>query len=331
MRNLFNSIQLFFITFIIVSLTACGGSGNDDSSDNTETPTSTTATLSGIVATGAALQGTVEAVNIAGDSSGAVTINPDGSYTLTIPEGAPYMLQATSSDMATVLYSYAEAAGIANVTSLTSLAMFDAYENGDLNALFENWATTTERPTDETIEAARDVVVANFATLFESYTSGNEDFFTTEFQADGTGIDAVMDALSINLDLSTGEITINGDNGTISYDSDIDTSAIAQMFEGEWVLTVAGTVTANGITTDIPSTTVSGVEAPQAGSTAVISSVIESQYAGIEDLNLTLVSESDNEIIYDLTGTMTTQVAVEELGQTIPVTATYNLRLTYTQ
>lgn len=333
MQHLFNNIRLFLLAFFLVSLSACGGSSSSDSSDSTdtETPTSSTATLSGVVATGAALQGTVEAVNASGVSSGAVTINADGSYTLTIPEGAPYMLQASSSDLATILYSYAEAAGIANVTSLTTLAMFEAHDNGDLEALFQDWASTAERPTDEEIEEARDVVIANFSTLFQSLASLNEDFFTEEFEADGTGIDAVMDALSINIDLETGVVTVSGENGEIAFDSDIDTSAIAEAFDGEWTLTVTGTVTANNITTDVPSTTVSGVDAPEGGNTAVISNAIENEFEGIEDITFTLVSETSNQIIYDLTGTVNTQVEVEQTGQTVTVTATYDLRYTYTR
>lgn len=334
MQHILNSIRLFSLAFFFAALSACGGSSSSSDSSastDTDTPTSSTATLSGVVATGAALQGTVEAVNASGVSSGAVTINADGSYTLTIPEGAPYMLQATSSDFATILYSYAEAAGIANVTSLTSLAMFEAHDKGDLEALFQSWASTAQRPTDEEIEAARDVVIANFSTLFQSHTTLNEDFFTTEFEADGTGIDAVMDALSININLETGVVTVTGENGDISFDSNIDTSIIGETFDGEWTLTVTGSVTANNVTTDVPSTTIEGVDAPEGGNTEVISSVIENQYEGIQDLTFTLVSESSNQIIYDLTGSVSTQVEVEQTGQTVSVTATYNLRYTYTR
>ncbi len=330
MNQLMKSVSVFCLTVLLM---ACGGGGSDGngSSQDQADSAGATATLNGVVATGAPLSGTVEAVNAQGKSSGAVTIDADGSYTLTVEEGAPYMLKATSSDMATVLYSYAEQAGLVNVTSLTSLALFEAYENGDLEELFNEWASTVDRPTEEEIEQAQAVIVANFEDIFSNYEAMGEDFFTGEFEANGEGIDAVMDELSITINMDSGDVTVTGPSGELTFNPDIDTSGITDQLSGEWTLVVTGEVTANGITTSVPETTVEGIDAPEGGNTALLTSYIESQYPGIEELTITLVSESDNEIVYDISGTVSTEMDVEETGGTVSVVASYDLRYTYTR
>ncbi|MBF0220251.1 MAG: hypothetical protein HQL49_12105 [Gammaproteobacteria bacterium] len=228
---------LLAASFIL--LNACGSSDDSDdssaatsstpASSDATTPAASTptapestaakmATISGTVAVGAPLVGTVQGVNAAGKTSDYATINSDGSYTLTVAEGAPYMLKATSSDMMEILYSYAEQAGVANITPLTNLAIYEAYDRGNLDTLFAQWSADSNRPdSDEVSEAATNVAM-NFQNEFsgEKIAAGY-NFFTTQFAADGSGIDAVLDAIDITIDMSNGSVMVKGQNGEMNY------------------------------------------------------------------------------------------------------------------
>ena len=110
-------------------ITACGG-GSGDTATGVQPPTppvTTSVTLTGVVARGAALAGAAVSAKCAANT-GTATSGTGGDYTLTVTAGVfPCVVQATSSDAATVLHSVATAntaggtTASANITPLTEL------------------------------------------------------------------------------------------------------------------------------------------------------------------------------------------------------------------
>ncbi len=181
------------------------------SSDST--PASTT--LSGTAATGAPIDGTVTVK----DAKGAevdITTGTNGSFSLNVAGmTAPFLLKIMPSDGTATLYSYATEIGqTVNLTPTTNLAMFIASGNVDLDAMYAAWDGTAV--TAAQVATAEGTVRANLITQMEAagLDVASYDLFTTAFTADGTGIDGVLDDLSIVVDAGTGSFTFTDAAGT---------------------------------------------------------------------------------------------------------------------
>jgi hypothetical protein len=218
-------ILLIVLMGVICLIEGC----NDDS--NSDTP-QVSIQLSGVAAAGAPLMdAAVTAVNIYGQTAGPAKANADGTYSLTVVEGAPYLLKAYSKKSNTTLFSYAPKAGTANITPLTNLALFVAAGlDTNLESLYKTWKKASI-PESEVMTSIR-TVNANLADI---YTSNHVDadtynFLNTPFTANGKGIDGVLDALEITLDPEGASIdqavNIFVKNGTdIIFDPNVNISS----------------------------------------------------------------------------------------------------------
>ena len=142
-------------------LAACN---DDDPKTNSSTPTAPAiemAKIEGVAATGKPFVGKVEVVNAQGKKSSAVAINADGTFSVDVPKGAPYLIRAFNDNSADTLYSYAVAAGYANVTQLTTAALYDANSQLNLADLYTAWAEKVSQVTEEKVLQAAKEVVAN--------------------------------------------------------------------------------------------------------------------------------------------------------------------------
>lgn len=220
---LFRRKLLSFLSIIILlsTLAACGGSDSD--------PSATERYLSGTAAKGAAIVGTVTAVDANGVTATA-TIGTDGSFQVQVTGlVAPFMLQAEPSNGSDpVQYSFAAALGdVANITPLTSLALYLANGNADPASLFNGWGSSASDLT-AAIQAQQAIVNANLEAA--GLLSGNGlantfNFFTQEFNANGQGLDAVLDSLTV--DLSSGvSVSVSGNSG-FNFNVSIDTSGFS--------------------------------------------------------------------------------------------------------
>ncbi|MDH0031810.1 MULTISPECIES: carboxypeptidase regulatory-like domain-containing protein [unclassified Acinetobacter] len=196
----------------VVMVAGCNDDDNS-SSNNSGQQQTTTEKLTGTAATGAALAGAnIEVVNKNGTTK-SVVAGTDGKFSIDVEKGAPYLLKATkgTGESQITLYSYASAAGNVNVTQLTTqaiLAANKADETRDYNSLAEiytNWAKLAKDSTTDEINTAIDKaakeVVANLKTVFDASvdtTKGYPNIFKTEFNADSTGLDKVLDQVKIN-------------------------------------------------------------------------------------------------------------------------------------
>ena len=226
-HSVFHIFSITIVTVVLaLSLTACGGSSNND--DNP--PGGATTTLSGTVATGAPFAGTLNITGSAGELVQSVVIAADGSYSADITGlTAPFMLQAIPTDATQAsLYSYAAAANtIANVSQLTTLALFMANGNADLATYYAAWASSAAAFAQQALLSAQAAVNANLATLLQA--NGLDyltyDFLTTAFTASSTGIDAVLDNTTVDLGGGNIAVSVAGD-ASFSFDPNIDISAI---------------------------------------------------------------------------------------------------------
>jgi hypothetical protein len=201
-----------------VLLAACGGgSGSGGGS---------AAGLSGVAASGAAVDGTVYVV----DSNGVevnVPVNPDGTFSVSVRGMAPpFMLKVVPNGAGATLYSFVSRSNATiNVTPLTTLTLY-LTSNFDLEALYTTWSSNTGMLDDASIEAWQEIINANLAALF----AGNGidatfyDFMSVYFNTDGTGIDGVLDALNINIDYLNDLFSVEINSTPLVFDSAIDTS-----------------------------------------------------------------------------------------------------------
>lgn len=192
-------------------------------------------TIQGTAAAGLAIaSGTVQVTNANGDVA-STTTSSTGTFSIEIPAVAPYMLKVTTQDGETTLYSWAGTAGTTNITTLTNLATYVAAGGEDLASAFESWAATYGEITQEEVEKAIATINANFEdVLTAAGLTTSVNFFSESFNADGSGIDAVMDSLVITIDTQSGHtgatlnesIVITVNDQTATFNVNIDTTGI---------------------------------------------------------------------------------------------------------
>lgn len=214
-------------------LAGCGG--GDDDPPTGGGGAGPTATLTGLAATGAAIpNAVVTGVNAQGQT---VTVNTgaDGSFTIVIPEGAPYGLKVTDA-AGNTWYSYAPAAGRANITPLTTLALSQAASGKPLADVLTAWAS--QAPTADQVLAAAAVVNANLQAVMRGKgvdpTTLNP--FTATFSANGQGLDAVLDAMRVRFSCTATACTqtIEGPSGEllVSWNANISTAGFTLSWSG---------------------------------------------------------------------------------------------------
>lgn len=227
--------HLALVSGLAVLLAACGGSDDDDDTTGGTPPPVTTANITGVAAVGAAIpNATVTGINVRGETVTATT-GADGSFSLTINEGAPYGLKVTDA-AGNTWYSYAQAAGRANLTPLTTLALSQAAGNRPLADVLAAWASSA--PTAEQVLAAAATVNANLASVMRaaSVDPSATNIFTQTFSANGQGLDAVLDAMRVSFSCSANSCTqlINSPSGEVlvTWNANISTIGFTVSWSG---------------------------------------------------------------------------------------------------
>lgn len=186
-------------------LVACGGSP----SESTPVPGgSSSLSLSGVVAKGAALAGATVTANCAAGTATPVTASGTGTYTLTITGGVlPCVLQATGTgaDAGLVLHSVATGSGssaTSNITPVTELLV--AQLTGQDPAAFMTAADATSlnsTVTTTNLNAAKTEVIATLtAAGLDTTALASADMVSGTLAAGtGAGYDGVLDALGVAL------------------------------------------------------------------------------------------------------------------------------------
>lgn len=193
-------------------LAACGGSPSDSPAPAPAPSTPASITLTGVVAKGAALAGAAVTTKCA-TGTGTATSSSTGGYTITITGGVlPCVLEATSSDAATVLHSVATAtagstAATANITTLTELLVAElAGQNPTAYMAGLSTASLSTTVTTATVSTAQAGVVSTLtAAGIDTSAIGNMVSGTLVAASTGTtgnAYDLVLDNLLASLTAS---------------------------------------------------------------------------------------------------------------------------------
>ena len=220
---------------VIGSVVLMGCSGGSSSGSNSESDVVAGAQLSGTAAKGAPIEGFVYVkdaqgveVNAGTDSEGKFTISLDGMQ-------GPYMIKVVANDDSLTMYSFAADEGVANATPLTNLALFLATDKANLEAIYDNWDGTT---IDESaLGEAQAVIKTNLAAkmVSEGVDVEDYDFIKEPFDADSSGIDAVLDAINVVVDLQLGDFTFQViDDAAFVFDENINAAGVDTSDDSEW-------------------------------------------------------------------------------------------------
>ncbi|NOX08140.1 MAG: hypothetical protein GXP22_01390 [Gammaproteobacteria bacterium] len=249
------TLRASLLIFTIMLLSACGGGGGGSSS-------SVANVLSGTAATGAPIAGYVYITDINGIEIN-VPIQADGSYSIDVSGmTAPFILRAIPNDSnLPVQYSYATASGTVNITPLTSLALFLANNQEDLDTLRTNWANRSGTITAWGLTIAQAKINANFYNYFTriGLDPSSYNFFSAAFNADGSGFDELLDTLQVNINMYAGSFNIRENNNAfvLFYDnvdlSRINTEEIGGIrHPGNYEAVIILTMTYSEASTDSP-------------------------------------------------------------------------------
>lgn len=231
--NVFSRIFKGWVSLLVaaVFLTGCLDSGGGGGTASTS--------ISGTAATGAPLAGTVDLVDANGVAATPVTINSDGTFTITTTGlSAPFILRATggNNNPGVILYSLADGvSGTFNITPLTHLAV-EMYRRGvgvppsDLDALFAAWNTQVDPADLATLQTAllqaQARINANLDAQFkaQNLTPTTFDFLRTGFSANHQGLDALLDGIHVSINANGISITAGAGAGTTTLPFNIDIS-----------------------------------------------------------------------------------------------------------
>ncbi|MDD2338343.1 MAG: cytochrome c, partial [Geobacteraceae bacterium] len=184
--------NIFISFFVLLSATgflyACGGGG-----DTAASSSAVLANVSGVAATGSAIQGRVYLK----DSSGAVEqvadTDADGAFSFNVADlKAPFLLKAVwdSTTGSHELYSFSEGAGRANVNPLTNAAVVAAAGLTENSALDQGLTEVQMNSIKANLPGVIASLREKLAPLFDMYNADINPV-TGTIKADHTGFDAM--------------------------------------------------------------------------------------------------------------------------------------------
>lgn len=182
-------INVLLYVLVTVALTACGGGGGGGGGGGTA---ASSITLQGVAATGAAISGGTVDVKCK-NGTGTATTNADGTYTVTVADGAqPCILRAVDPVTKVELFSIVESGGTtANITPVTSLVVANTLGDSPSTAFASFNSTVHDKITSANISSAVTRVQAATAAI------GSD--------ADMTGVDIMKGSLTAATDSAGGD------------------------------------------------------------------------------------------------------------------------------
>lgn len=214
-------------------MTACGGGGGGGSasSGGGSPAPATTYTIGGVVATGASVPFAQVSLKDVTGATTTATANANGQFTLTLADmTGPYLIRAVSPNGTATLYAIAQDEdldGSLSVTPLSTLVLANVFGK-DPAAAFADFSTTTAVAVSTKGSAAFNLYTSLsplFSALAISITDA--DMLLANFVADHTGLDRVLDAITISFSGNTATIADKMGNTLFADDisSNIDVPA----------------------------------------------------------------------------------------------------------
>ena len=217
------TIKAILMTFSLAGalvLAGCGGGGTA-----AVAPPASTALITGVAATGApitpSMNGVVTIQDSASPAHTATTpTDANGGYSFTAAQLAgwstPYLMEINY-EVGGVKYNLHSAATTSdltsgsatiNITPLTDLVIANLAGTIAAN-VFKNQATYASQLTSTALAAGASALAAQLQPILAAQgVSSSVDLFRTSFTANGTGMDAVLDALKVTQDPVTNTATI---------------------------------------------------------------------------------------------------------------------------
>jgi len=194
---------------VLFALAGCGGGGGGDTTPVTPPPPAAT-TLSGVVAAGAPIANAAISIKDASGTTKTVSAQSNGAYSLDVSNlKAPFVIEASGvlAGNLVVLHSVlpsvtAGTSATANVTPLTE-ALVAAVGGAKPVKVFTS--PDTSKLTPAAVDAAQGTLKKALATvLTAANVPANVDLVQSPFTANKTGLDAVIDAVKVQVTTTTG-------------------------------------------------------------------------------------------------------------------------------
>jgi hypothetical protein len=196
---------------MLLALSACGGGGAaggtssassasaSSVSSSSSSVSSSAASLSGVAATGAAIAGRIYLKDAAGHELFVDTLDGNYSFVLT-GLTPPYMLKAqwVIGGVTHTLYSFSPSSGRANITPLTQMIVAAAAGTDVLDPVYAIGNPATFATLSSALPTATAQLQQSLKPLLTHYSAQSIDPITGNFAADHTGMDALLDSISVN-------------------------------------------------------------------------------------------------------------------------------------
>jgi hypothetical protein len=202
-----HSIRYITTILIVALLQACAGSSTSNGPK---------AIISGVAATGVAIDGTVTVKDSTGISRSSGITLPSGTFSMDVSGlTPPYFLKATNNAGTLTLYSIATGSGTININPLSNLVVAAAAMSIDPlaktpDAVFNNPAKFSTLTAAQTL-AATTTVMAQMSPAFQAALAANGasnvNPLTDSYQI-GNALDKVFDSFVVTLNTSTGEVLV---------------------------------------------------------------------------------------------------------------------------
>ena len=206
-KSKYRAVILSLTALVVGMIAGCGGGG--------ATGPAAVNIVTGVAATGAPVAGIVYLK----DSSPTPTeltasTASDGSFAFNAAGlTPPFIIKTTSGS--TTLYSLATESGIVNITPLTTMALAQAANGANLYTLYNSHVQSDINSVAAKMPAAVKAVQAALAPLMNSF-GVTTDILNGQFSANHTGMDALLDAISVSI--STGTVSVaNKQNGAVIF------------------------------------------------------------------------------------------------------------------
>lgn len=217
------------VILVVVGLLLFGCGGGHSSSSATG---AASATVSGVAATGSAVLGTIFLKDSSGHELSMTTT--DGTFAFNVSAlTPPFMLKANWGGK--TMYSFAADAGTANITPLTQMIVAAAANGGNLDAMYATPDKATFAAIAANLSVATRSFLADLKPLLAIY-SADMDPITGSFVANGTGMDSLLDHVTVTYTSGTVSVADKTSGATLftaSTSPNLDNGVSAMMWTNQ--------------------------------------------------------------------------------------------------
>ena len=221
------------LTGLLLLVPGCGGGGGANPAPAD--------TVSGVAAAGLVITGTVYLKDSAAAPRELSATTTDGKFSFDVTGlTKPFLLRvvgtvAGGSPQAYTLYSLAGDKGTANINPMSNLLVANAAGSGDLAALYAASDRSGLPGIADNLAQALSDTQATLKPLLQKYGVAAVDPIKDPYQADGSGLDHMLDLVQIVVDSAGGSVTIT-DTGSAPVTKTVATGFATRAVSGSATL-----------------------------------------------------------------------------------------------